>query len=117
HSVYFIDRPEGDKECRTLIIPYNQMTDLPSSVPNKRNSLTISYSDPNGSQTNVFTLPTECLIASQMAIKKAKAAKSYLTKLKTKCASCGYISEDYTDNAPLGEHCLCGQLYERTIIK
>ncbi|WP_176215535.1 hypothetical protein [Sporomusa malonica] len=115
HAVYFIDKPDGDKECRSLIIPYNQMT--ASSDPIQANSLSISYADLNGCQTDIFTIPAEYLTASKMAIRKAKAAKKYLIKLKTKCIGCGYISEDYADSAPPDERCHCGQLYERTIIR
>lgn len=114
HAVYFIDRPAGDKECRSLIIPYSQMT--ASSDPSQDSSLSISYSDLNGCQTDIFTVPAEYLTACKMAIRQAKAAKKYLIKLKTKCIGCGYISEDYTDSAPPDEKCHCGQLYERTII-
>lgn len=114
HAVYFIDRPDGDKECRILIIPYSQMT--ATSNPSQDNSLSISYSDLNGCQTNAFSIPADYLTASKMAVRRAKAAKKYLTKLKTKCTDCDYLSEDYTENAPPDEKCHCGQLYERTII-
>ncbi|HWR10177.1 hypothetical protein [Sporomusa sp.] len=114
HSVYFIDKPDGDKDCRWLIIPYTQMTGSPATP--REGSLSIDYSDPNGCQTTLFTMPVESLQACKASIHKAKAAKRYLIKLKTSCNGCGYMSEDFSDDAPREDLCHCGQLYERTII-
>ncbi|HWR09638.1 hypothetical protein, partial [Sporomusa sp.] len=106
HAIYFIDKPEDDKNCRWLIIPYTQMTNSPAAP--QENSLSINYFDPDGCQTKIFTMPAESVLISETAIHKAKAAKRYLIKLKTTCNGCGYISEDFSDSAPHEDLCLCG---------
>ncbi len=114
HAIYFIDKPAEDTNCRWLIIPYTQITGLPTILPD--NNLIINYCDPNGCQTSTFTMQTASLSAVETSIRKAKAAKCYLTKVKTSCIGCGFISEDHADNAPPESLCHCGQPYERTII-
>ncbi|QDR83091.1 hypothetical protein [Sporomusa termitida] len=114
HAIYFVDKPADDTNCRWLIIPYTQITGFPAVSPG--NNLIINCCDPNGCQTNTFSLQAESLPAAATAIRKAKAAKHYLTKVRTTCLGCGFLSEDYADSAPFEALCHCGQPYERIII-
>lgn len=114
HAIYFVDKPAGDTDRRWLIIPYTHITGFPVVPPG--NNLIINYCDPNGCQSNSFAIQAESLHAAETAIRKAKAAKCYLTKIKTTCPGCGFLSEDYADTAPPETLCHCGQPYERTII-
>lgn len=116
HALYFIDKPSGDKSPRWLIIPYNQIMDLPTSTDFLENTLVVNYQDATGYQNSVFTIPKDFLESVNLAIDQAKTAKRYLLKLKTTCTVCGHVSEDYADSAPPEEYCSCGGQYQRLII-
>jgi hypothetical protein len=114
HALYFIDKPAGDPECRWLIIPYGQISEISEL---NETSLLINHQDTTGGQNDLFTLPPEILVPVKDAIKQAKASERYLIKLKTFCPGCSQVSEDLIDCAPALTYCPnCGQPYQRTII-
>ncbi len=116
HSIYFIDKPAGDNHSRWLIIPYSKINH--SIITNEQESLlTVSYQDTSGQQNDVFSIPSDFLLASKHSIEQAKAAKRYITTIKTSCHACGHISEATLEHASADLRCpQCGQSTQRTII-
>lgn len=116
HAIYFIDKPTGDKVSRWLAIPFYYVIDFPSRTTSSETYLIVTYQDINGFQNAVFTIDKEFFNSIMVAIEQAKAAGQYLTKIKTSCTACNYISEDFIDNAPVEDRCHCGGQYHRTLI-
>lgn len=116
HALYFIDQPAGDPLCRWLIIPYEQLT-APLSLITQTSQLSLSYQNEAGQQQDSFSLEPSLLAATQAAIEQAKSAGRYLTKIKTHCLECGYLSEDVLAQAADATSCPhCQQPLERSLL-
>ena len=114
HAIYFIDKPQGYKDSRWLIIPYGQISGAPVAAAS---GLAVTYLDAAGIQNNVFRVEPAYLELVITAIHQARADKQYLTKLKTTCTRCGHTFEDYTDTLVNEPQChSCGGQYQRSII-
>lgn len=115
HAVYFIDKPAGYSDCRWLIIAYSQLTGAPKTTGPA--TLTIAYQDVTGVQNSIFTVEPQGMESVTAAIHQARAAKQYLTRIKTVCLGCGQMVEDYADAMINEERCrTCGGQYQRTIL-
>jgi hypothetical protein len=115
HAVYFIDKPAGYSDCRWLIIAYSQLTGAPKTTAPA--TLTIAYQDVTGVQNSVFTVEPQLMESVTAAIHQARAAKKYLTRIKTICLQCGHMAEDYADTMINEERCrACGGQYQRTVL-
>lgn len=116
HSIYFIDKPAGDSHSRWLIIPYSKINH--SIITSEQESLlTVRYQNASGQQNDVFTIPSDSLLAIKHSIEQAKAAKRYVTTIKNCCQTCGHILEVPLEHASADLQCTkCGQPTQRTII-